>query len=337
MKVSNPINHANINKYLLDSLEKCSDVDDFCRHCYQLLSDYMDIENFILYRNKKETINLIYQHNLSRIKRINYPLVINLITKKYSPISQRYICETEYFSFFRKDNYYQWLRKANINCLFLSSLEFKQELLGNLFLEIKNFKYPEKEVQDILNIVNKFLAIYAYQQHSEIKEKKLAIEATELAKAKQEQSKSLSHMNHELRTPIAAVIGFAKMLQQRMYGELNVKQAQYVDAIYQSGTYLLELISDLLDVSKIQAQKEELLIEKTLVKELCESALSLVKTKAEEQGLELNLIVKPEIKSCFVDQRRLKQVLVNLLSNAVKFTEKGEIIVKIKCIKEQDE
>lgn len=90
-------------------------------------------------------------------------------------------------------------------------------------------------------------------------------------------------MNHELRTPIAAVIGFAKMLQQRLYGDLNPKQAQYIDAIYQSGTYLLELISDLLDISKIQAEKEELFIEQILVYELCESSLALIKTKADEK------------------------------------------------------
>jgi signal transduction histidine kinase len=329
MKVLNSINDTNIDEYLLDSLEQCLNIDDFCGNCYRLLSDYIDIKNFILYDNKKEAINLIYQHKFSDTKRINYSLAIELITKKYSPISQVYIDKEDYFSVFDNHCYYQWLKQEKINFLFLSSLKFKGELLGNLFIEIKNFKYSQVNVQNILKIVNKFLAIYAYHQQSEIKEEKLILEATKLVKAKQEQSKYLSHMNHELRTPIAAVIGFAKMLQQRMYGGLNVKQAQYVDAIYQSGTYLLELINDLLDVSKIQAQKEELLIEKTLVRELCESALSLVKTKAEEQGLELNLVVQPDIQSCLVDQRRLKQVLVNLLSNAVKFTEKGSVTLEV--------
>ena len=116
---------------------------------------------------------------------------------------------------------------------------------------------------------------------------------------------------------------------QKLYGELNVKQTQYVDAIYQSGTYLLELISDLLDVSKIQAQKEELFIEKILISELCESALSLVKTKAQEQEIDLHLVIKPNVEFCLIDQRRLKQVLVNLLSNAVKFTEEGSVTLEV--------
>jgi len=137
-------------------------------------------------------------------------------------------------------------------------------------------------------------------------------------------------MNHELRTPIAAVIGFAKMLQQRLYGELNPKQAQYIDAIYQSGTYLLELVSDFLDITKIQAQKEELFIEKILVDELCESSLALVKSKAEEDKIDLNLEINSNIDYCFADQRRIKQILVNLLSNAVKFTEKGSVTLSVK-------
>jgi signal transduction histidine kinase len=290
------------------------------------LSDYVEITNFIVYQEEEGEIKLIYQSNWHHSKAINYSLIINSLTTKYRQTS---IELNNSFSCLEEDCYHQWFQQQNINYLSILSLNFQEELLGKVFLEIEQLKYSESEVKYVLKIVNQYLAIYCYHQKLRKVEANLTAEAQQLLKIKEEQSKYLSHMNHELRTPIAAVIGFAKMLQQRLYGELNAKQAQYIDAIYQSGTYLLELISDLLDISKIQAQKEELFKEKILVNELCESALALVKTKAEEQGLELNLIISSDIETCFVDQRRLKQVLVNLLSNAVKFTEEGSVTLEV--------
>lgn len=324
--VLNSINYTRIHDYLLDSLEKCVQIEDFCRHCCQILSDYVEITNFIVYQEEEGEIKLIYQSNWYDSKAINYSLIINSLTTKYRQTS---IELNNSFSCLEEDCYHQWLKQQNINYLSILSLNFQEELLGKVFLEIEKLKYSESEVKYVLKIVNQYLAIYCYHQKLRKVEANLTAEAQQLLKIKEEQSKYLSHMNHELRTPIAAVIGFAKMLQQRLYGELNAKQAQYIDAIYQSGTYLLELISDLLDISKIQAQKEELFKEKILVNELCESALALVKTKAEEQGLELNLMISSDIETCFVDQRRLKQVLVNLLSNAVKFTEEGSVTLEV--------
>lgn len=324
--VLNSINYTRIHDYLLDSLEKCVQIEDFCCHCCQILSDYVEITNFIVYQEEEGEIKLIYQSNWHHSKAINYSLIINSLTTKYRQTS---IELNNSFSCLEEDCYHQWFQQQNINYLSILSLNFQEELLGKVFLEIEQLKYSESEVKYVLKIVNQYLAIYCYHQKLRKVEANLTAEAQQLLKIKEEQSKYLSHMNHELRTPIAAVIGFAKMLQQRLYGELNAKQAQYIDAIYQSGTYLLELISDLLDISKIQAQKEELFKEKILVNELCESALALVKTKAEEQGLELNLIISSDIETCFVDQRRLKQVLVNLLSNAVKFTEEGSVTLEV--------
>ena len=137
MKVLNPINHIDINEYLLDSLEKCSNIDDFCRNCYRVLADYVEIENFILYRHKNNIVNLIYQHNLSSIQRIDYSLVIKSIAPENCSINQIYINEKDYCSFSHQDAYYNWLTQQNIHSLFISSLNYKKELLGNLFIEIK--------------------------------------------------------------------------------------------------------------------------------------------------------------------------------------------------------
>ncbi len=337
MKVLNPIDHTHVNQYLLDLLDQSSNKADFCASCGELLSDYLEIRNFIVYDNNFE---LTYQHNLAENISFEYNQVLSQILgqNKVDSIGnceqkqeQIYIYQENYTQVLEDTlgEYQQWLTQEQVGCLFLSSCSFKNEVLGNLYIEIKSFKCSFSDVKVLLNTVVKFLGICLYHHQLEQKELKLLNEKQKLTQSKKEQSQYLSHMNHELRTPIAAVIGFAKMLQQRLYGELNVKQAQYVDAIYQSGTYLLELISDLLDVSKIQAQKEELSIEKILISELCESALSLVKTKAQEQEIELILDIKPNVEFCFIDQRRLKQVLVNLLSNAVKFTEEGSVTLEV--------
>ena len=269
---------------------------------------------------------MVYNHHQEIHNQINYLNTINLIQPQINQIDyDTYISVKDCACLLQKNSYQDWLKKEKIDLLSISNLEFKQKPLGNLFLEIKSIKFSQQDSKKLLKLVNKYLSIYLYHQL----ESKLILETEKLKEAKTEQGKYLSHMNHELRTPIAAVIGFAKMLQQKLYGDLNPKQAQYVDAIYQSGTYLLDLISDLLDVSKIQANKEELSLEKVVIRELCDSALALVKTKAEEQGLQLNLSIESGIQTCYADQRRLKQVLVNLLSNAVKFTEQGSVSLEV--------
>ena len=94
------------------------------------------------------------------------------------------------------------------------------------------------------------------------------------------------------------------MLRKQLYGELNSKQMEYIEAIYNSGNYLLNLVSDLLDIAKLEAKKEELYLEKVLINELCQSSLTLVEHKAKEQGLELKLINNSQVNYCFVDPRK---------------------------------
>jgi signal transduction histidine kinase len=137
-------------------------------------------------------------------------------------------------------------------------------------------------------------------------------------------------MTHELRTPLASILGFAKMLREELYGPLNAKQKQYVSGIIGSGEHLLALVNDFLDLSKIDANREELFLEKVVVEDICLASLAIVETKAEEAGLTLNLEIAPDISFCCVDQRRVKQILVNLLSNAVKFTKSGNINLQVK-------
>ncbi|MBJ7900826.1 MAG: hypothetical protein GC158_13135 [Cyanobacteria bacterium RI_101] len=144
-----------------------------------------------------------------------------------------------------------------------------------------------------------------------------------------EEGLDLSYLHHELRAPLSAIIGFARMLKDELYGPLNPKQQQYVQGIASSGDYLLSLVNDVLDWSKLSAQQEELFCEWVAVEDLCLAVIFLFKEKAKSKGLALDLSLAPEAGLCWGDQKRLKQILINLLSNAVKFTETGAVTLAV--------
>jgi signal transduction histidine kinase len=145
----------------------------------------------------------------------------------------------------------------------------------------------------------------------------------ELENASRHKSEFLANMSHELRTPLNAVIGFSEVLQDRLFGELNEKQAEYVADIYTSGRHLLTLINDILDLSKIEAGRMELQVNSVALGEVLESSVALMRERATRQGIRLGLEVNPTIGVIEADERKLKQVLFNLLSNALKFTSSG--------------
>ena len=144
-------------------------------------------------------------------------------------------------------------------------------------------------------------------------------------KANQVKSDFLASMSHELRTPLNAVIGFSEVLIDQHFGKLNEKQAEYVTDVLESGKHLLSLIDDILDLSKVEAGKMELELSETHIKHLLESSLIMIKEKAMNHGIILELIIPETITNLKiqVDKRKLKQVMFNLLSNAVKFTPEG--------------
>lgn len=139
-----------------------------------------------------------------------------------------------------------------------------------------------------------------------------------------------SHLNHELRSPLANILQFARMLKEEIYGSLNQKQTEYISGILTSGDHLSELINDYLDIAKIDANHEELYKEKILVEDICKASLVMIQGKAKKKEIDLILDIAQDVDFCFVDSLRLKQILINLLSNAVKFTEKGYIRLQVK-------
>jgi signal transduction histidine kinase len=151
----------------------------------------------------------------------------------------------------------------------------------------------------------------------------LEVANRELAAASQHKSEFLANMSHELRTPLNAIIGFSEVLTERMFGELNEKQDEYLKDIYASGTHLLSLINDILDLSKIEAGRMELELTDFDLPMAIENALMLVRERAQRRSLTLHKDVDAEIGQVRADERKIRQVILNLLSNAIKFTPEG--------------
>ncbi|HMH50849.1 MAG TPA: ATP-binding protein [Candidatus Acidoferrum sp.] len=152
----------------------------------------------------------------------------------------------------------------------------------------------------------------------EIEEKSQQLEV-----ANRHKSEFLANMSHELRTPLNAIIGFSEVLLDRMFGEVNDKQEEYLQDIFTSGKHLLSLINDILDLSKVEAGRMELELTTFSLPMAIDNALTLVRTRAENHGITLETRVDGRLGDFVGDERKIKQVLVNLLSNAVKFTAEG--------------
>jgi signal transduction histidine kinase len=145
----------------------------------------------------------------------------------------------------------------------------------------------------------------------------------QLAAANQHKSEFLANMSHELRTPLNAIIGFSEVLHERMFGELNEKQAEYLQDILTSGRHLLSLINDILDLSKVEAGRMELELATFDLPAAVDNAVTLVRERAARHGITLDLYMDPAVGVVIADERKVKQILLNLLSNAVKFTQDG--------------
>ena len=130
-------------------------------------------------------------------------------------------------------------------------------------------------------------------------------------------------VSHELRTPLNAIIGFSEVLTEQMFGEVNDKQMEYLQDIHSSGQHLLSLINDVLDLSKIEAGRMELEPSCFDLEMLLDNSMTLVRERAQRNGLSLSLKVDDGLEEWVADARKVKQVVVNLLSNAVKFTPSG--------------
>jgi GAF domain-containing protein len=196
----------------------------------------------------------------------------------------------------------------------------EDEVIGSLTLTRKT---PGEFSPEIVETLKTFatqsaLAIQNARLFREIADKSAQLEA-----ASRHKSEFLANMSHELRTPLNAIIGFSEVLVDRMFGELNEKQDEYLKDIYASGQHLLSLINDILDLSKIEAGRMELEVADFDLPSAIDNALTLVRERATRRGITLGRSIDERLGMISADERKVKQVLLNLLSNALKFTPEG--------------
>jgi signal transduction histidine kinase len=196
----------------------------------------------------------------------------------------------------------------------------ENRLIGGLTV---NKRMPGEFRPEVIELLKTFatqsaLAIHNAWLFREIEEKSRQLEV-----ASQHKSEFLANMSHELRTPLNAIIGFSEVLTDRMFGELNEKQEEYLKDIYASGTHLLSLINDILDLSKIEAGRMELELTDFHLPTAIENALMLVREKAGRRSLSVQTNIDAQVGAIQADERKVRQVVLNLLSNAIKFTPEG--------------
>jgi GAF domain-containing protein len=196
----------------------------------------------------------------------------------------------------------------------------EDQIIGSLSF---NRKAPGDFLPEVVDVLRTFATQSALAIQNARLFREIADKSTQLEAASRHKSEFLANMSHELRTPLNAIIGFSEVLTERMFGELNEKQDEYLKDIHASGQHLLSLINDILDLSKIEAGRMELERSAFDLPNAIENALILVRERASRRGISLGNTIDERLGVLDGDERKVKQVLLNLLSNALKFTPEG--------------
>jgi two-component system, NtrC family, sensor kinase len=167
------------------------------------------------------------------------------------------------------------------------------------------------------------------EQKVEARTRELAEKGRQLELASQHKSQFLANMSHELRTPMNAILGYTELIMDHIYGEVPEKIGEVLERVQQSGHHLLDLINDVLDISKMEAGQLTLALNDYSLAEVVQTVFSAVESLAVEKGLALTVALPADLPPGKGDERRLAQVLLNLLGNAIKFTEVGEVQVRV--------
>ncbi|HEX2828877.1 MAG TPA: ATP-binding protein [Burkholderiales bacterium] len=220
---------------------------------------------------------------------------------------------------------YLWPQAGFSTVLAVPILKDRDPIGVIVVLNAEKKRFTDKQVDLVATFADQAgIAIQNVRLLDESKKKTHALERANLHK-----SRFLANVSHELRTPLNAIIGFSDVLRERMFGELNDKQAEYVEDIHGSGRHLLSLINDILNLAKIEAGHMELELSTVDVPDALQNAVSLVRERANSKGVALALEEPEDLGSWIADERKLKQVMLNLLSNAIKFTPAGgEVTVR---------
>jgi len=214
----------------------------------------------------------------------------------------------------------QLLERFGFRASLVVPLLREERIIGGLVIRRKSTGEFRPEVIELMKTfaTQSVLAIQNARLFREIEDKSHQIET-----ANRHKSEFLANMSHELRTPLNAIIGFSEVLQEKLFGELNEKQAEYTSDILTSGQHLLSLINEILDLSKVEAGRMELELAPFDLPLAIDNARTFVRERAVKHGITLDIDVDERLGEYVGDERKIKQILLNLLSNAVKFTPEG--------------
>jgi signal transduction histidine kinase len=215
------------------------------------------------------------------------------------------------------------LLRLGYRALLVVPLTRDNHLLGGLAV---NRKSTGEFDADVISLLKTFATQSALAIQNARLFREIELKGRQLETASQHKSEFLANMSHELRTPLNAIIGFSEVLSERLFGEMNEKQAEYVRDITESGRHLLSLINEILDLSKIEAGRMELDVAEFDLGTAIGNTLTLVRERAERRGIRLGCAIDDGVTTIHADERKVKQVLLNLLSNALKFTPEGGAI-----------
>lgn len=194
-------------------------------------------------------------------------------------------------------------------------------IIGILTLESRSpQKLQDAPQQDMLLAACRMLGVAIERAQNQVRLYQIN---EDLERASQLKSEFLASMSHELRTPLNSILGFSDLLLGQNFGALSDRQLKYTRVIHESGKHLLQLINDILDLSKIESGKAELQLQPVSIQHLCTQCLDMIQHRVDKKRLVLSRNIDNRLNHVQLDERRVRQILINLLSNAVKFTPDG--------------
>ncbi|OJH49490.1 multi-sensor signal transduction histidine kinase [Methanohalophilus portucalensis FDF-1] len=224
----------------------------------------------------------------------------------------------------------------------LSKLEYKDNVYGVIAATISREFAQDSEIIGLFEEVKGDISFALYKLELEnIRqeiEKQLLESKAAAEEANRTKSEFLANMSHELRTPLNSIIGFSTILKDRKHGDLNENQTRYISNVLKSGKHLLDLINDILDISKIEAGRMGYEPENVNLSETVGEVVTLMQPMANKKHIELTSNIEPEDIVIFADKIKFKEIMYNLLSNAIKFTpQKGKVAITSQLVSDNIE